>query len=363
MAKPEKTTTPDQQPLSEPKLLREIETPRQICVTRFAADGRLVTAGHDAIIHVWDLTGEEPAAVAALAGHHGWLQNIEFAPDGKTLLSADSWGQLAAWNLEPEQPQQLWSIPEAHDGWIRSLAVSVDGRLVATCGNDLQVRVHQVSDGKQVAQLTGHTQEVFCVGIHPSGKSVVSGDLLGNLKEWDLATGKCVREKQLDDLHFYDRIQDVGGLRILKFHDDGKTLLCAGQQPTSTGRSIGIPTIHFLDWESWDIAHTYQAAEGAKDGFVFDITWHPEGFFVLVTSGQPGAGKFMLLRPGEKEAFFTYTKMTNCHTLALHPAGRKVVAAATNRGNQGNGTVKDKEGNYRGNYSPLYEFELPDYKV
>lgn len=366
MAKDKEDKAQEEKPLTEPKLLREIETTRQICVVRHAADGRLVTGGCDALVRVWDLSqqGEEepaePKEVAQLAGHHGWVQTIEFAPDRETLFTADSWGQLAAWSLADGKSEKLWALEQAHDGWIRGLAVSADGKLVATCGNDLKVRVHHAADGKPVAEFSGHDQEVFCVAIHPSNKSVVSGDLFGNMKEWSLKTGECLREKQLTDMHIYERIQDVGGLRILKFHDDGNTLICAGQRPTSPGRSIGKPTAYFLDWKTWEIADTF-TTDVDNDGFIFDITWHPAGFFVMITSGQPGAGRFMFVRRGEKEPFFNYTKMSNCHSCSLHPDGRKVVASATNRSSQGNGAVKDKEGNYLGNYSPIYEFELPDY--
>ncbi len=82
---------------------------------------------------------------------------------------------------------------------------------------------------------------------------------------------------------------------------------------------------------------------------------------MTVTSGQPGRGQFAFHRLGEEKPFWISTKLSNCHSLALHPGQRQVVVAATNRNSQGNGAVKDKKtGEYLGNYSPLHVFELPE---
>ena len=51
--------------------------------------------------------------------------------------------------------------------------------------------------------------------------------------------------------------------------------------------------------------------------------------------------------------------MANCHSLAFDPATNRCIVAATNRNSQGNGAVRDKEGAYVGNTSPLTVFELP----
>ena len=78
-----------------------------------------------------------------------------------------------------EKPQAVWKNPTAHDGWIHGLAVSPDGRLVATCGQDGLVRLWSAADGKLHKELSGHDAAVFRVQFHPGGESLVSGDLKG----------------------------------------------------------------------------------------------------------------------------------------------------------------------------------------
>lgn len=343
----------------EPKQLHEIETDRQLRTIRFRPDGKLLFgAAYDALIRRWDFSGEEPQQLTPLAGHRGWVESLILSPQHQLLLSTDSWGQLCAWQYAKEPIEPKWKHEQAHDGWIRSLAISNDEHLLATAGRDKIVRVWSTADGKLLHELTGHAHEVYAVAIHPGGQSVVSGDLMGHVKHWDLAAGKCERELEIEKAHYYDRDQDVAGLYILQFHDEGNTLLCAGSDPTRAGRSFGVPTIRTVDWRSLEIQKTWSLGPD-KDGFIFDLQRHPEGYWMLVTSGPPGAGKLMFLRPEEDEPFYTNTKMFNCHGLALQRETGRLVVAATNRRSQGNGAVLDKDGAYLGNSSPLHVFQLP----
>lgn len=342
----------------EPQELCTIECDRQMSVTRFSPCGKyLFAGGYDASVRRWDVTAEEPKSLPSINGHHGWVQGIELQPDGELLFSSDSWGGLRATRYAEAKLQTVWSHEQAHGGWIRAMSLSEDGKMIATAGRDRYARIWSSADGKLLHETSEHPEEVYAAAIHPEKKILVTGDLHGVLRCWDLATGKCAEEKKFEKMHLYERIQDVGGLRLLHFHDDGKTLICAGAEPQRAGRSIAIPTIHWLDWPSLEIKHTAQFGP-EKQGFIFDLTWHPAGYWAVVSSGQPGNGQFLLLRPTEEKPFFITTKMSNCHSLAVHPEGR-IAVAATNRRSQGNGAVKDKEGNYLGNWSPIHLFDPP----
>ena len=80
---------------------------------------------------------------------------------------------------------------------------------------------------------------------------------------------------------------------------------------------------------------------------------------MATVSGNPGTGKLVFLHPEADELFFEATKLANCHTLSLHPDGRKLVVNSTNTGSNGNGRRLDDDGNYIGNWSPLHFLEIP----
>ena len=337
--------------------LCKIECDQQVCVTRFSPCGKyLFAGGYDANVYRWNVAGEEPERLEAIAGHQGWIQWLEFQPEGDLLFSIDSWGGLRATRYTDETPTVAWSHEQAHDGWIRSLTLSADGKQLVTAGRDGFARIWSAADGKLLHEISDYPHDIYAAALHPDNKTLVTGDLYGILRSWDLSSGKCSSEKKLEKMHLYDRIQDVGGLRLLRFHDS-ETLICAGAEPQRAGRSIAIPTIHWLQWPSLEIKHTARFGP-EKHGFVFDFAWHPQGYWAVASSGQPGHGQFLLLRPQEEEPFFITTKMSNCHSIDVHPDGR-IAVSATNRNSQGNGAVRDKEGNYVGNTSPIHFFEPP----
>ena len=155
----------------EVRELRKIDTDRQVCRIRYSPDGKvLFSGGYDSQIRRWDLTTEEPQTLEPLIGHHGWVQSLSLLPDGQTLVSVDSLGQLCAWSVHAPAADLKWHVEQAHDGWIHDLAVSKDGSVLATVGRDRFVRLWSADDGALIKQLPQHEHEPFCVAIHPDNQ-------------------------------------------------------------------------------------------------------------------------------------------------------------------------------------------------
>jgi WD40 repeat protein len=343
----------------EPKAGQVKKTDRQMCTVRFSPCGKLLAAGGaDATIRRWDLCDDRTPELPPLSGHGGWVQAIAFHPDDKRLFSADSWGKVCCWPVSDPEPTPCWTIEAAHDGWIRCLAVSPDGTLVATCGSDRKVCVWSAAEGKLQQQFAGHGDDVFALAFHPDGKSLVSGDLKGCIKHWDVASRASVRDLDARVLFKLDRLQDVGGVRSLRFDRAGERLACAGATPKNGSSMTGTPTIQVFDWKSGGVTHILKVGNDL-DGYAYEVLWHTDGFLMAVTSGNPGTGKFFFIRPEDKVPFFLYTKMANCHALDVHPDGRRLVVSATNANSNGNGRQIGKSKEYPGNWSPLHFWELP----
>ena len=340
--------------MNGPKPILEVQSDPQLTCARFSPCGRVLAGGGmDGRLHRWAFN-EKLEPMAAVDGHHGWVSALAFHPEHRLLFTADSWGRLRGQGYEGEKPRTHWDLGAAHDGWIRSLDVSAVH--VASAGRDRAVRVWTCS-GEKVAEWKGE-EEIYAVAFHPDGKHLVFGDLKGMILAWDFAAGRIVREFDGAVFYKYDRIQDVDGLRRLLFVDGGRTLAAAGSAPTKGATMQGIPTLRVFDYETG--APKGEFRHGApKDGHIDDLAYHPDGYYMAVTTGVPGNGHFFCVRPGEAKPFFDHTKIPNLHCVALHPGGRRVVVTGTNRGSNGNGRKLNKAGEYEGNHTPLHLFELP----
>ncbi|MGH7170932.1 MAG: WD40 repeat domain-containing protein [Gemmataceae bacterium] len=337
-----------------PKQIKVVKLDRQMCVLRFNNDGKILAAGgQDAKVRRLDAATLDLKPLAPLIGHSGWVTALAFHPDGKRLLTGDSWGRLSCWPFAEAAPKPLWSIAQAHDGWLRSLSLRPDGACAATGGADGKVRIWSSGDGKKQREVTASGVEVYSVVYHPDGKSLVSGDAKAAVKQWDMSSGKIVRELDARSMYGVFALQELGGARVMCFDAKGTTLAVGGALGGSKG--LAGPCITLFDWASGKAMHKITLP---GKGYVQDLAFHADGFFMAVTNGSPGQGMLLFVRPGEEAPFFQKA-LPNPHSLALHPGGKRLIVSAINGGSNGNGRKLGKNKEYPGNYSPLYVYDLP----
>lgn len=344
----------------EPKQTKIVEADPQVLAARFTPCGKYLVAGSfDGRVRRWSAADEALPELESFGGHNGWVQAFATYSERSLAFSGDSWGQLKAWCYADEKPEPKWSVPEAHNGWIRAIAVSPDGKTLASCGADHKLRLWTAADGKPLRDLADYGEDLYTLTFHPDGQSIFSGDGKGLVKQWNVADGKLIREFNAGVLYKYDRIQEVGGVRCLALDKECKLLAVGGCKPAGGGSITGIPTIVIFDVGTGELKQTIELGT-TNDVYACDVAFHPTGFLMAVTSGQPGAGKLLFLRPEDKEAFVSNTSMSNCHSLSLSPDGQRLAVVATNKGSNGNGRNLDKSGAYPGNRSPIHLFAIPE---
>ncbi len=330
----------------------------QVRAARFSPCGKvLVAGGFDGRVRRWSvaevgMAGETPAPreLPALTGHHAWIDGVAFRAEGELLFTADSWGQLACWSgYSAEQPKQQWRHEQAHDGWIRELAVSPDGQRLASCGSDQFVRLWSTADGTKQGEIAAG-RDVLRVLWMPDG-SLLTGNDRGIVKHWK-DDGTLVRQFDASMLYTLSRLQDCGGVHALAIDREGKLLAAGGTKPKNGGTVVGPPTLLIFDVATGEQKHKFTLGTD-NDCYVADVHFHNEGFLSLVTYGTPGAGQLLYVLPSEEQPFFK-KKMSNLHSLSWHPDGKRLAVVSTNPGSNGNGRPLDKDGKYVGNTSPIH---------
>jgi len=98
---------------------------------------------------------------------------------------------------------------EGHSGDVWALALSADGRLVATGSFDGAVRLWEVATGRQLATLEGHTGGAWSVALSDDGELVASGSFDGTIRLWDARSRSCRRTLRSEQR--FERV-DIAGL-------------------------------------------------------------------------------------------------------------------------------------------------------
>jgi WD40 repeat protein/tRNA A-37 threonylcarbamoyl transferase component Bud32 len=193
------------------------------CVTISRYDGLIVSGGDDCSVRVWDVdSGRE---LRAFAGHEDAVLGVAVSLDGRRAFSAAKDGTLRVWKL----PEVSGDTPAPFGDLAACVALSGqsdDGKeILATCGGDEAVRLWVLPSEKKappVHVLNGHTHMVVCVAVTRDGKTVASGSWDRTVKLWNVGDGKELRTLK----------RHGGVVRALAFTPDGKTLASASADQT-----------------------------------------------------------------------------------------------------------------------------------
>ena len=139
---------------------------------------------------------ESGALRQRLKGHSDYVWDVVFHPQGTWLASAGDDQHIIRWSLplgdKPAEQLKAWETPAQ----IRALAVSPDGKLLASGGTGGIISLWQAETGKLVRRLEGHSKQISESGglaFSPSGKLLASGSYDNTARVWDVGTGKTMQ--------------------------------------------------------------------------------------------------------------------------------------------------------------------------
>lgn len=87
---------------------------------------------------------------------------------------------------------------KGHTAAIDCLAVSKDGKLLASASEDKTVVIWDLAAGKETQTIKGHTDGVISVSFSPDAKQVVTTSLDKTVRVWDVAGAKEIADFKVE---------------------------------------------------------------------------------------------------------------------------------------------------------------------
>ncbi len=284
---------------------RRLLNPLVMSCLAFSPDGSILASGASgtgdtgstqlADVYVWDVARAKE--LRHFPAHQGWVRSLSFSPDGRTLASTGSEPMIRLWDVADGREVFTQS---GHLSAIRNLVVSPVDSTIFTAGQDGTIRHWDAATGRELGVIARFADSADTMAIAPDGKSLLVGcsNGSGRFGLWSIAERQEIRS--------FPRIEPRNPVRHVAFSPDGKTVAS--------------------EWRVWDVATghalvTFRDPDEQKnrDANFFPISYSPDGT-KLITTESEGA-RIWDIRSGKQARWAVRAKIHhNC--VALSPDGR-----------------------------------------
>jgi WD40 repeat protein len=299
-------------------------------LVRAPNSSRFFFGGSDFKVYAVNLADAKPEP-RELGGHSSYVTGLALA--GNTLVSGSYDGRLIWWPVD--QPKQLRAV-DAHARWIRKVKATADGAIIASVADDMVCRLWDAATGKMLRELRGHQDKtphhfpsmLYACAFSNDGKYVATGDKVGHVVVWEVASGKALATLEAPTMYTWDPTQrrhSIGGIRALAFSSDGKLLAVGGIGKISNIDHLdGKARVEVFDWRKGERSHEFP---GDKfNGLVERLEFHPQGEWLLAAGGA-GDGFLMFFDLNNKKTLRQEKVSMHVHDVALNEAADTIVAA------------------------------------
>ena len=167
------------------------------------------------------------------AGIEGPVQGVALSGNGRFLASGSFDGTARLWEAASGR---LMATLEGHAGPVFCVALSTDGQLLATGGTDGTARLWETKSGRLLVALRGHAGAVRGVALSPDGRRVASASYDRTARLWEASTGESLRTFRADGQ--YERMDITGLIGITDAQRQNMIMLGAMDRKAIATRSI-----------------------------------------------------------------------------------------------------------------------------
>lgn len=245
---------------------------------------------------VYQAALDKTAPPRLLGRHESYASGVALLPGGRQLLSAGYDGALLWHDIAAGTSSRR---VQAHQFWSWGLDLSPDGRWAASVTGRYEaggmkyepaperepsLKIFDAATGALRHSLP-HVPPTQAVAFSPDSRHVAAGNLMGEVRVWEVESGKQVSSWTTPDLTSWGVIKShhyLGGMFDMLFAPDGQSLLVCGMGPmVDPMAGNGVQRWQRFDWKSGrklDQTHDGESGQGLMEALAF----HPGGkWFVM----------------------------------------------------------------------------------
>lgn len=155
----------------------------------FSPDGNLMALSYRLDCTIWDLKSGQK--LHELSSHPEGADGLAFSPDGLRLVTAGRDRKIRMFDLE-HNGTLVWETPHGHTDAALTVAFSQDSKLIASGGQDRIVRLWEADTGEPSGELMGHHKSIISISFSHDNRRILSADH-ESVRIWDIETTRDLR--------------------------------------------------------------------------------------------------------------------------------------------------------------------------
>ena len=157
-------------------------------------------------------------------GHHDAIFSLAVSPDGKTLATGSYDQKIMLWNIADGKELKTLS---GHNGAVFGLSFRPDGKVLASASSDRTVKLWDPDSGARLDTLSQSLKELYAVAFSPDGKRLAAAGADNRVRIWEVSPTARETPPPL-----VSRFAHEGAILRLAFSSDGKWILTSAQDLT-----------------------------------------------------------------------------------------------------------------------------------
>ena len=146
-----------------------------------------VTAGMDGVVRFWRVADLQPTSEQT--AHLRSIQAAALSSDGRWLVTGG--GILVLWDLAA---RKVARATEPYSGQVVALGFDAKGNVLVSAGSDYRLVKWSLAEPKDFKVFGEHRYHLLAVALSPDGKTVATGSGDRIVRLWDTAPGEVARE-------------------------------------------------------------------------------------------------------------------------------------------------------------------------